>query len=162
MPRMNGLNCWHIRNRGDRDTVGDICHCAMADTLLRLGAGRCLLKPAKIRPLARDGFARLCSQQRLIPALRVIRPSRLMQQLITAAAKITGTKPPFSRFHRRVNYRQQLPRQTRPGVDIAALSENDLAFYCLMSPERHNGVLATCYWLLSNDSNSYHQNQRLL
>ncbi len=64
-----------------------------------------------------------------------------------AAAKLLQElQPPVQQVisHCRVNYRQ-LVAADKPGLvlDIAALSENDLAFYCLdVTRAGHNGVLA--------------------
>lgn len=88
----------------------------------------------------------------------------------TAAAKLLQElQPPVQQeiSHCRVNYRQ-LVAVDKPGLvlDIAALSENDLAFYCLdVTRAGHNGVLAAL--LLRALFNGLlqeqlaHQNQRL-
>ena len=87
-----------------------------------------------------------------------------------AAAKLLQeSQPPVQQVisHCRVNYRQLLPRTNLArALDIAALSENDLAFYCLdVTRAGHNGVLAAL--LLRALFNGLlqeqlaHQNQRL-
>lgn len=155
MPRMNGLKLVeHIRNEGNQTPVLVISATEnMSDIAkaLRLGVQDVLLKPIKdLNRLRETVFA--C----LYPAMfssRVEEEERLFQDwdALTndsqAAAKLLQElQPPVQQTmsHCRVNYRQLIAAD-RPGLvlDIAPLSENDLAFYCLdVTRAGENGVLA--------------------
>lgn len=155
MPRMNGLKLVeHIRNEGNKipilvisatENMSDIARA------LRLGVQDVLLKPIKdLNRLRETVFS--C----LYPAMfnsRVEEEDRLFQDwdaLVSdprAAAKLLQElQPPVQQVmsHCRVNYRQLIAAD-QPGLvlDIAPLSENDLAFYCLdVTRAGDNGVLA--------------------
>ncbi|MCT4705789.1 two-component system response regulator RssB [Enterobacteriaceae bacterium H11S18] len=155
MPRMNGLKLVeHIRNEGDQTPILVISATEnMADIAkaLRLGVQDVLLKPLKdLNRLRETVFA--C----LYPAMfnsRVEEEERLFQDwdaLVSdpqAASKLLQElQPPVQQVmsHCRVNYRQLIAAD-QPGLvlDIAPLSDNDLAFYCLdVTRAGDNGVLA--------------------
>ncbi|PSN08247.1 two-component system response regulator RssB [Siccibacter turicensis] len=155
MPRMNGLKLVeHIRNEGNQTPVlvisgtGNMSDIAKA---LRLGVQDVLLKPVKdFNRLRETVFA--C----LYPAMfnsRVEEEDQLFQDwdaLVanpSAAAKLLQQlQPPVQQVmsHCRINYRQ-LVAADEPGLvlDIAPLSDQDLAFYCLdVTRASDNGVLA--------------------
>lgn len=155
MPRMNGLKLVeHIRNEGNQTPVlvisgtGNMSDIAKA---LRLGVQDVLLKPVKdFNRLRETVFA--C----LYPAMfnsRVEEEDQLFQDwdaLVanpSAAAKLLQQlQPPVQQVmsHCRINYRQ-LVAADEPGLvlDIAPLSDQDLAFYCLdVTRAGDNGVLA--------------------
>ncbi|MDY0972411.1 two-component system response regulator RssB [Siccibacter turicensis] len=155
MPRMNGLKLIeHIRNEGNQTPVlvisgtGNMSDIAKA---LRLGVQDVLLKPVKdFNRLRETVFA--C----LYPAMfnsRVEEEDQLFQDwdaLVanpSAAAKLLQQlQPPVQQVmsHCRINYRQ-LVAADEPGLvlDIAPLSDQDLAFYCLdVTRAGDNGVLA--------------------
>lgn len=155
MPRMNGLKLVeHLRNSGDQTPILVISATEnMSDiaSALRLGVQDVLLKPIQ-------DFGRLRETvlSCLYPAMfnsRVEEEERLFQDwdaLVSnpaAAVKLLKElQPPVQQTisHCRVNYRQLLV-DDNPGLvlDIASLSENDLAFYCLdVSRAGENGVLA--------------------
>ncbi|EQC3341681.1 two-component system response regulator RssB, partial [Escherichia coli] len=178
MPRMNGLKLLeHIRNRGDQTPVLVISATEnMADIAkaLRLGVEDVLLKPVKdLNRLREMVFACLYPSMfnsRVEEEERLFRDWDAMVDNPAAAAKLLQElQPPVQQVisHCRVNYRQ-LVAADKPGLvlDIAALSENDLAFYCLdVTRAGHNGVLAAL--LLRALFNGLlqeqlaHQNQRL-
>lgn len=155
MPRMNGLKLVeHIRNEGNQIPILIISATEnMSDIAkaLRLGVQDVLLKPIKdLNRLRETVFS--C----LYPAIfnsRVEEEDRLFQDwdaLVSdpqAAAKLLQElQPPVQQVmsHCRVNYRQLIAAD-QPGLvlDIAPLSENDLAFYCLdVTRAGDNGVLA--------------------
>ncbi|HEY1845013.1 MAG TPA: two-component system response regulator RssB [Buttiauxella sp.] len=155
MPRMNGLALVeHLRNEGNQTPILVISATEnMSDIAkaLRLGVQDVLLKPIKdLNRLRETVFA--C----LYPAMfnsRVEEEERLFQDwdALTsdpqAAAKLLQElQPPVQQVmsHCRVNYRQLIAAD-QPGLvlDIAPLSENDLAFYCLdVTRAGDNGVLA--------------------
>lgn len=155
MPRMNGLKLVeHIRNEGNQIPILIISATEnMSDIAkaLRLGVQDVLLKPIKdLNRLRETVFS--C----LYPAMfnsRVEEEDRLFQDwdaLVSdpqAAAKLLQElQPPVQQVmsHCRVNYRQLIAAD-QPGLvlDIAPLSENDLAFYCLdVTRAGDNGVLA--------------------
>ncbi|WP_058913016.1 two-component system response regulator RssB [Entomohabitans teleogrylli] len=178
MPRMNGLKLVeHIRSSGDQTPILVISATEnMADIAraLRLGVQDVLLKPINdLNRLRETVYA--C----LYPAMfnsRVEEEERLFQDwdaLVSnphAAVKLLQElQPPVQQVisHCRVNYRQLVSGDT-PGLvlDIAPLSDNDLAFYCLdVTRAGDNGVLAAL--LLRALFNSLlqeqlaHQHQRL-
>ncbi len=155
MPRMNGLTLVErIRNSGNQmpilvisatENMSDIARA------LRLGVQDVLLKPIKdLNRLRETVFA--C----LYPSAfnsRVEEEERLFQDwdaLVSnpqaAASLLQQLQPPVQQdmAHCRVNYRQ-LVSADKPGLvlDIAPLSDNDLAFYCLdVTRAGDNGVLA--------------------
>lgn len=178
MPRMNGLKLLeHIRNRGDQTPVLVISATEnMADIAkaLRLGVEDVLLKPVKDLNRLREMVLPVSIPACLIPALRKRRGffrdwDAMVDNPAAAAKLLQELQPPVQQVisHCRVNYRQ-LVAADKPGtvLDIAALSENDLAFYCLdVTRAGHNGVLAAL--LLRALFNGLlqeqlaHQNQRL-
>ena len=141
---------------------------------LRLGVEDVLLKPVKdLNRLREMVFACLYPSMfnsRVEEEERLFRDWDAMVDTPAAAAKLLQElQPPVQQVisHCRVNYRQ-LVAADKPGLvlDIAALSENDLAFYCLdVTRAGHNGVLAAL--LLRALFNGLlqeqlaHQNQRL-
>ncbi|WNN46959.1 two-component system response regulator RssB [Siccibacter colletis] len=155
MPRMNGLKLVEqVRNEGNQtpilvisgtDNMSDIAKA------LRLGVQDVLLKPVKdFTRLRETVFA--C----LYPAMfnsRVEEEDQLFQDwdaLVAnpaAAAKLLQElQPPVQQVMSRcrINYRQ-LVAADEPGLvlDIAPLSDQDLAFYCLdVTRAGDNGVLA--------------------
>lgn len=155
MPRMNGLTLVErIRNTGNQipilvisatENMSDIARA------LRLGVQDVLLKPIKdLNRLRETVFA--C----LYPSAfnsRVEEEERLFQDwdaLVSnpqaAASLLQQLQPPVQQdiAHCRVNYRQLISAD-KPGLvlDIAPLSDNDLAFYCLdVTRAGDNGVLA--------------------
>ncbi|MEL4013345.1 two-component system response regulator RssB [Dryocola sp. LX212] len=155
MPRMNGLKLVeHIRNEGDQTPILVISATEnMADIAkaLRLGVQDVLLKPLKdLNRLRETVYA--C----LYPAMfnsRVEEEERLFQDwdaLVSdpqaASNLLQELQPPVQQVisHCRVNYRQLIAAD-QPGLvlDIAPLSDNDLAFYCLdVTRAGDNGVLA--------------------
>lgn len=155
MPRMNGLKLVeHLRNKGDQIPILVISATEnMADIAraLRLGVQDVLLKPVKdFNRLRETVFA--CLYPNMFNS-RVEEEERLFQDwdaLVSdprAAAKLLQElQPPVQQVlsHCRVNYRQ-LVSPDKPGLvlDIAPLSDNDLAFYCLdVTRAGDNGVLA--------------------
>ncbi|SFR06931.1 MULTISPECIES: two-component system response regulator RssB [unclassified Enterobacter] len=155
MPRMNGLKLVeHLRNKGDQIPILVISATEnMADIAraLRLGVQDVLLKPVKdFNRLRETVFA--CLYPNMFNS-RVEEEERLFQDwdaLVSdprAAAKLLQElQPPVQQVlsHCRVNYRQ-LVSADKPGLvlDIAPLSDNDLAFYCLdVTRAGDNGVLA--------------------
>lgn len=107
---------------------------------LRLGVEDVLLKPVKdLNRLREMVFACLYPSMfnsRVEEEERLFRDWDAMVDNPAAAAKLLQElQPPVQQVisHCRVNYRQ-LVAADKPGLvlDIAALSENDLAFYCLM------------------------------
>ncbi|WP_435926703.1 two-component system response regulator RssB [Dryocola sp. BD613] len=155
MPRMNGLKLVeHIRNQGNQMPILVISATEnMSDIAkaLRLGVQDVLLKPIKdLSRLRETVFA--CLYPTMFNS-RVEEEERLFQDwdaLVSdpqAAAKLLQElQPPVQQVmsHCRVNYRQ-LVAADEPGLvlDIAPLSENDLAFYCLdVTRAGDNGVLA--------------------
>lgn len=155
MPRMNGLKfIEHIRNEGNQTPILVVSATEyMSDIAraLRLGVQDVLLKPINdLNRLRETVFS--C----LYPAIfnsRVEEEERLFQDwdaLVSdpqAASKLLQElQPPVKQVisHCRVNYRQLIAAD-RLGLvlDIAPLSENDLAFYCLdVTRAGDNGVLA--------------------
>ena len=162
MPRMNGLKLLATENMADIAKA------------LRLGVEDVLLKPVKdLNRLREMVFACLYPSMfnsRVEEEERLFRDWDAMVDNPAAAAKLLQElQPPVQQVisHCRVNYRQ-LVAADKPGLvlDIAALSENDLAFYCRDVPRAgHNGVLAAL--LLRALFNGLlqeqlaHQNQRL-
>ncbi|WP_318386713.1 two-component system response regulator RssB [Enterobacter sp.] len=155
MPRMNGLKLVeHLRNKGDQIPILVISATEnMADIAraLRLGVQDVLLKPVKdFNRLRETVFA--CLYPNMFNS-RVEEEERLFQDwdaLVSdprAAAKLLQElQPPVQQVlsHCRVNYRQ-LVSADKPGLvlDIAPLSDHDLAFYCLdVTRAGDNGVLA--------------------
>lgn len=178
MPRMNGLSLVeHLRNRGDQTPILVISATEnMADIAkaLRLGVDDVLLKPVKdLTRLRETVFACLYPNMfnsRVEEEERLFRDWDAMVDNPAAAAKLLQElQPPVQQIisHCRVNYRQ-LVSVDKPGLvlDIAPLSDNDLAFYCLdVTRAGDNGVLAAL--LLRALFNGLlqdqlaHQNQRL-
>lgn len=155
MPRMNGLKLVeHLRNEGVQTPILVISATEnMSDIAkaLRLGVQDVLLKPIKdLNRLRETVFA--CLYPNMFNS-RVEEEERLFQDwdaLVSdpqAASKLLQElQPPVQQVmsHCRVNYRQ-LITLNQPGLvlDIAPLSENDLAFYCLdVTRAGDNGVLA--------------------
>ncbi|EMO2286959.1 two-component system response regulator RssB [Klebsiella variicola] len=155
MPRMNGLELVEtLRNRGEQLPILMISATEnMADIAkaLRLGVQDVLLKPVKDFDRLRETVY-AC----LYPAMfssRVEEEERLFEDwdaLVsnpTAASRLLQElQPPVQQemSHCRIHYRQ-LVSADKPGLvlDIAPLSENDLAFYCLdVTRAGDNGVLA--------------------
>ena len=155
MPRMNGIKLVeHLRTRGNQvpilvisatEQMSDIAHA------LRLGVQDVLLKPIKDMERLREAV-----YECLYPSMftsQVEEEEQLFQDwdaLVSdpsAAAKLLKQlQPPVQQIiaNCRVNYRQ-LTMAEQPGLvlDIAALSEKDLAFYCLdVTRAGDNGVLA--------------------
>jgi two-component system, response regulator len=155
MPRMNGIQfVEHIRTRGNSvpiliisatENMADIAH------VLRLGVQDVLLKPLKNFERFREAV-----YECLYPSMftsKVEEDEQLFQDwdaLVrdpAAAAKLLKQlQPPVQQTvaNCRINYRQ-LTMAEQPGLvlDIAALSDNDLAFYCLdVTRAGDNGVLA--------------------
>ncbi|MGL4726142.1 MAG: two-component system response regulator RssB [Scandinavium sp.] len=155
MPRMNGLKLVeHLRNNGHQLPILVISATEnMADiaSALRLGVQDVLLKPVKdFNRLRETVFA--CLYPNMFNS-RVEEEERLFEDwdaLVsnpTAAAKLLQElQPPVQQniSHCRINYRQ-LVSADKPGLvlDIAPLSDKDLAFYCLdVTRAGENGVLA--------------------
>ncbi|EPS3655423.1 two-component system response regulator RssB [Klebsiella quasipneumoniae] len=155
MPRMNGLELVEtLRNRGEQLPILMISATEnMADIAkaLRLGVQDVLLKPVKDFDRLRETVY-AC----LYPAMfssRVEEEERLFEDwdaLVsnpTAASRLLQElQPPVQQemSHCRIHYRQ-LVSADKPGLvlDIAPLSDNDLAFYCLdVTRAGDNGVLA--------------------
>ncbi|AWP32743.1 two-component system response regulator RssB [Pantoea eucalypti] len=155
MPRMSGIQfVEHIRTRGNvvpiliisaTENMSDIAH------VLRLGVQDVLLKPLKNFERFREAV-----YECLYPSMftsKVEEDEQLFQDwdaLVRdpkAAAKLLKQlQPPVQQTiaNCRVNYRQ-LTMAEQPGLvlDIAALSDKDLAFYCLdVTRAGDNGVLA--------------------
>ncbi|MBP2166908.1 two-component system response regulator [Erwinia toletana] len=155
MPRMNGIRLVeHLRARGNTlpilivsatENMSDIAH------VLRLGVQDVLLKPVKDLERLREAV-----YECLYPSMftsKVEEDEQLFQDwdaLVrdpSAAAKLLKElQPPVQQViaNCRINYRQ-LTMAEQPGLvlDIAALSEKDLAFYCLdVTRAGDNGVLA--------------------
>lgn len=155
MPRMNGLKLVeYLRNNGHQLPILVISATEnMADIAkaLRLDVQDVLLKPVQdLDKLRETVFA--CLYPNMFNS-RVEEEERLFEDwdaLVsnpTAAAKLLQElQPPVQQTisHCRVNYRQ-LVSADKPGLvlDIAPLSDNDLAFYCLdVTRVGDNGVLA--------------------
>ncbi|MBV8044776.1 two-component system response regulator RssB [Pluralibacter sp.] len=155
MPRMNGLKLVEfLRNEGKQLPILIISATEnMADIAkaLRLGVQDVLLKPVKdLDQLRETVFA--CLYPTMFNS-RVVEEERLFEDwdaLVSdpfAAAKLLQElQPPVQQVisHCRINYRQ-LMTADKPGLvlDIAPLSEHDLAFYCLdVTRAGDNGVLA--------------------
>ncbi|MBK5751265.1 two-component system response regulator RssB [Klebsiella pneumoniae] len=155
MPRMNGLELVEtLRNRGEQLPILMISATEnMADIAkaLRLGVQDVLLKPVKDFDRLRETVY-AC----LYPAMfssRVEEEERLFEDWdalvsnpIAASGLLQELQPPVQQemSHCRIHYRQ-LVSADKPGLvlDIAPLSENDLAFYCLdVTRAGDNGVLA--------------------
>jgi two-component system response regulator len=155
MPRMNGLKLIEsLRNNGNQLPILVISATEnMADIAkaLRLGVQDVLLKPVKdLNRLRETVFS--CLYPTMFNS-RVEEEERLFEDwdaLVnnsSAAAKILQElQPPVQQVisHCRINYRQ-LVAADKPGLvlDIAPLSDKDLAFYCLdVTRAGDNGVLA--------------------
>ncbi|WBM68953.1 two-component system response regulator RssB [Buttiauxella sp. WJP83] len=155
MPRMNGLKLVeHLRNEGVQTPILVISATEnMSDIAkaLRFGVQDVLLKPIKdLNRLRETVYA--CLYPNMFNS-RVEEEERLFQDwdaLVSdpqAASKLLQElQPPVQQVisRCRVNYRQ-LITLNQPGLvlDIAPLSENDLAFYCLdVTRAGDNGVLA--------------------
>lgn len=155
MPRMNGIKLVeHLRNKGNTVPVLVISATEnMSDIarVLRLGVQDILLKPLKDLGRVRDAV-----YECLYPSMftsKVEEDEQLFQDwdaLVRdppAAAKLLQQlQPPVQQTLAkcRVNYRQ-LTMAEQPGLvlDVAALSEHELAFYCLdVTRAGNNGVLA--------------------
>ncbi|HEY3984671.1 two-component system response regulator RssB [Cedecea sp.] len=155
MPRMNGLELVeHIRNDGNQTPILVISATEnMSDIAqaLRLGVQDVLLKPIKDLNRLKETVLSC-----IYPAMfnsRVEEEERLFQDWDAlardpqAASKLLQElQPPVQQVisRCRINYRQ-LISVDQPGLvlDIAPLSDNDLAFYCLdVTRAGENGVLA--------------------
>ncbi|HGU5401970.1 TPA: two-component system response regulator RssB [Klebsiella pneumoniae] len=155
MPRMNGLELVEtLRNRGEQLPILMISATENMEDIakaLRLGVQDVLLKPVKDFDRLRETVY-AC----LYPAMfssRVEEEERLFEDWdalvsnpIAASRLLQELQPPVQQemSHCRVHYRQ-LVSADKPGLvlDIAPLSENDLAFYCLdVTRAGDNGVLA--------------------
>ncbi|ENQ2372679.1 TPA: two-component system response regulator RssB [Salmonella enterica subsp. enterica serovar Enteritidis] len=155
MPRMNGLKLVeNLRNRGDQTPILVISATEnMADIAkaLRLGVEDVLLKPVKdLNRLRETVFSCLYPNMfnsRVEEEERLFRDWDAMVSNPTAAAQLLQElQPPVQQVisHCRINYRQ-LVSADQPGLvlDIAPLSDNELAFYCLdVTRAGDNGVLA--------------------
>jgi Response regulator containing CheY-like receiver, AAA-type ATPase, and DNA-binding domains len=155
MPRMNGLTLVeHLRNSGDTLPILVISATEnMADIAkaLRLGVQDVLLKPVKdLNRLRETVFACLYPNMfnsQVEEEERLFKDWDALVDNPAAAAKLLQElQPPVQQVisHCRINYRQ-LMSADKPGLvlDIAPLSENDLAFYCLdVTRAGDNGVLA--------------------
>lgn len=155
MPRMNGIELVeHLRGKGSAvpilvisatENMSDIAH------VLRFGVQDVLLKPLKDLNRLREAV-----YECLYPSMfssKVEEDEQLFQDwdaLVRdpqAAAKLLKQlQPPVQQVisNCRINYRQ-LTMAEQPGLvlDIAPLSEKDLAFYCLdVTRAGDNGVLA--------------------
>lgn len=155
MPRMNGIQLVeHLRTKGNSvpvlvisatENMSDIAH------VLRLGVQDVLLKPLKDLERLREAV-----YECLYPSMftsKVEEDEQLFQDwdaLVRdpqAAAKLLKQlQPPVQQeiANCRINYRQ-LTMAEQPGLvlDVAALSDKDLAFYCLdVTRAGDNGVLA--------------------
>lgn len=155
MPRMDGIRLVeHLRSKGNTvpvlvisatENMSDIAH------VLRLGVQDVLLKPLKDLGRLREAV-----YECLYPSMftsKVEEDEQLFQDwdaLVRdpqAAAKLLKQlQPPVQQTiaNCRINYRQ-LTMAEQPGLvlDVAALSEKDLAFYCLdVTRAGDNGVLA--------------------
>lgn len=155
MPRMNGLQLVeHVRNAGEQIPILIISATEnMADIAkaLRLGVQDVLLKPVKDLNRLRETVL-ACLYPNMFNS-RVEEEERLFEDwdaLVNnpaAAAKLLQElQPPVQQVisRCRINYRQ-LMAVDAPGLvlDIAPLSEHDLAFYCLdVTRAGDNGVLA--------------------
>lgn len=155
MPRMNGLQLVeHLRNQRDQMPILVISATEnMADIAraLRLGVQDVLLKPVKdLNRLRETVYACLYPDMFNSPVEEEERLFQDWDALVSdpqAAAKLLQELQPPVQQHIsncRINYRQ-LVSADQPGLvlDIAALSEKDLAFYCLdVTRAGDNGVLA--------------------
>ena len=155
MPRMNGLKLVeYLRNNGHQLPILVISATEnMADIAkaLRLGVQDVLLKPVQDLDRLRETVFS-CLYPNMFNS-RVEEEERLFEDwdaLVSnpaAAAKLLQElQPPVQQTisHCRVNYRQ-LVSADKPGLvlDIAPLSDKDLAFYCLdVTRAGDNGVLA--------------------
>ncbi|EPG2881424.1 two-component system response regulator RssB [Klebsiella pneumoniae] len=174
MPRMNGLELVEtLRNRGEQLPILMISATEnMADIAkaLRLGVQDVLLKPVKDFDRLRETVY-AC----LYPAMfssRVEEEERLFEDWdalvsnpIAASRLLQELQPPVQQemSHCRIHYRQ-LVSADKPGLvlDIAPLSENDLAFYCLdVTRAGDNGVLAALLLRALFNGLLAHQGQRL-
>ncbi|WP_034950696.1 two-component system response regulator RssB [Erwinia oleae] len=155
MPRMDGLQLVeNLRSSGNDIPILIVSATEnMADiaSVLRLGVQDVLLKPLKDLGRLREAVFEC-----LYPSMfssKVEEDEQLFQdwdalaQDPQAAAKLLKQlQPPVQQTiaHCRINYRQ-LTMAEQPGLvlDVAALSEKDLAFYCLdVTRAGDNGVLA--------------------
>jgi len=155
MPRMNGLKLVeHLRNEGVQTPILIISATEnMSDIAkaLRFGVQDVMLKPIKDLDRLRETVY-ACLYPNMFNS-RVEEEERLFQDwdaLVSdpqAASKLLQElQPPVQQVmsHCRVNYRQLITLD-QPGLvlDIAPLSDNDLAFYCLdVTRAGDNGVLA--------------------
>lgn len=155
MPRINGIKLVeHLRSSGNSipilvisatENMAEIAH------VLRLGVQDVLLKPLKDLTRLREAVFACLYPSMFIS--KVEEDEQLFQDwdaLVSnpqAAAKLLKQlQPPVQQniANCRINYRQ-LTMAERPGLvlDIAALSDKDLAFYCLdVTRAGDNGVLA--------------------
>jgi two-component system response regulator len=150
---MNGLELVeHLRNRGEQLPILMISATEnMADIAkaLRLGVQDVLLKPVKDFDRLRETVY-ACLYPNMFNS-RVEEEERLFEDwdaLVSNPTAASRLLQEFSRrcrkCHCRIHYRQ-LVSADKPGLvlDIAPLSENDLAFYCLdVTRAGDNGVLA--------------------
>ena len=155
MPRMNGLQLIeNLRNSGHQMPILVISateNMAEIARALRLGVQDVLLKPVQDLDRLRETVY-ACLYPTMFNS-RVEEEERLFEDwdaLVSnpqAAAKLLQElQPPVQQTisHCRVNYRQ-LVAADKPGLvlDIAPLSDDDLAFYCLdVTRAGDNGVLA--------------------
>jgi len=155
MPRMGGIPfVERLRTRGNNvpiliisatQNMADIAH------VLRLGVQDVLLKPLKNMERFREAVFEC-----LYPSMftsKVEEDEQLFQDWdalvsdpLAASKLLKQLQPPVQQTiaNCRINYRQ-LTMAEQPGLvlDIAALSDNDLAFYCLdVTRAADNGVLA--------------------
>ena len=155
MPRMTGLELVEqVRNQGEQlpilmiSATGNMADIAKA---LRLGVQDVLLKPVKdFNRLRETVYA--CLYPTMFSS-RVEEEERLFEDWdalvsdpLAASRLLQELQPPVQQeiSHCRINYRQLISAD-KPGLvlDIAPLSENDLAFYCLdVTRAGDNGVLA--------------------
>lgn len=155
MPRMNGLALIeHMRNHGNETPILVISATENMSEIaraLRLGVQDVVLKPVKdLNRLKETIFA--CIYPNMFNS-RVEEEERLFQDWdalvgnpAAAANLLQELQPPVQQVISgcRVNYRQLVSAES-PGLvlDIAPISESDLAFYCLdVTRAGNNGVLA--------------------
>ncbi|MFI8416952.1 two-component system response regulator RssB [Serratia sp. NPDC078593] len=155
MPEMDGIEfVEHLRLQGLKTPVLVISATdKMADIaqMLRLGVQDVLLKPlTDLNRLREAVFACLYPNMFTSPALEEVELlhdwDALSKNPSEAARLLKQLQPPVQQTiaNCRINYRQ-LTTGENPGLvlDIAALSEKDLAFYCLdVTRAGDNGVLA--------------------
>lgn len=155
MPEMGGIEFVEtLRLQGNRTPVLVISATEkMTDvaTLLRLGVEDVLLKPIADLKQLRDAllsslYPKLFTSQAIEKSNLVQDWEALCQNPSKAARLLQELQPPVQQTlsHCRINYRQlTMAENVGLVLDIAALSEDDLGFYCLdVTRAKENGVLA--------------------